>query len=193
MRRARCALSALRADVERAAGDAAPALRWVAAAVAHLTLHFLGEVDSGRLARASWPRSNLLCRVRLSSVTLGPLGRLTTERTAARRLDARRRPARGRSRRYIATLGERLMREGIAIERRPFTPHLTLARVRDREQRRARALGERLRDIRMAPIGWRIDHVTLFRSDLSGPDATVRGGAYHHARRLPGRRLGLLS
>ena len=46
---ARLRIDALRADVERAAGDAAPALRWVAAAVAHLTVHFLGEVDSGRL------------------------------------------------------------------------------------------------------------------------------------------------
>ena len=75
------------------------------------------------------------------------------------------------------TLGDRIAREGIAIERRPFTPHLTIARVREREQRRARALGGRLRDLRPAPIGWRVDHVTLFRSDLSGP--TPRYEALH--------------
>ncbi|HKW03333.1 MAG TPA: 2'-5' RNA ligase family protein, partial [Vicinamibacterales bacterium] len=46
---ARARIDALHADVERAAGDAAPALRWVASAVAHLTVHFLGDVDSGRV------------------------------------------------------------------------------------------------------------------------------------------------
>ncbi|HKV99114.1 MAG TPA: 2'-5' RNA ligase family protein, partial [Vicinamibacterales bacterium] len=59
----------------------------------------------------------------------------------------------------------------------PFTPHLTIARVREREARRARTLGARLGDLRAAAIGWRVDHVTLFRSDLSGP--TPRYEALH--------------
>lgn len=172
---ARLRIEALRADVERAAGDAAPALRWVEAAVAHLTVHFLGEVDSGRLpALVASLESAVPCPA--LELTLGPPD-VSPRSGPPRVVWMPVTTGAGPLTEVHRTLGERVMREGIAIERRPFTPHLTIARVRDREQRRARALGERLRDIRMAPIGWRIDHVTLFRSDLSGP--TPRYEAVH--------------
>jgi RNA 2',3'-cyclic 3'-phosphodiesterase len=172
---ARLRIDALRADVERAAGDAAPALRWVEAAVAHLTVHFLGEVDSGRLpvlvtsleSAVPGPAIDLTLGPPEVSPASGPPRVVWMPvTTGAERLAEVHR-----------TLGERLAREGIAIERRPFRPHLTIARVRDREQRRARALGGRLRDLRLASIGWRVDHVTLFQSDLSGP--TPRYEALH--------------
>lgn len=172
---ARLRIDALRADVERAAGDAAPALRWVAAAVAHLTVHFLGEVDAERLpALVASLESAVPCAaadLMLGSPQVSPASGpprvvwMPVTTGAGRLAEVHR------------TLGERLTREGITIERRPFTPHLTIARVRDREQRRARALGGRLRDLHVASIGWHVDHVTLFRSDLSGP--TPRYEALH--------------
>lgn len=164
---ARLRIDALHADVERAIGDAAPALRWVAAAVAHLTVHFLGEVDPGRLRALV---ASLESAVPLPAFALGlgppevsplsgpPRVVWMPVTTGADRLTEVHR-----------TLGERIVREGIAVERRPFTPHLTIARVREREAGRARALRGRLDDLRVAPIGWPVDHVTLFRSDLSGP------------------------
>ena len=66
-------------------------------------------------------------------------------------------------------LARRLNAAGIAIESRPFSPHLTLARVRDNEQRRARNVAHRLTDVQMPRVRWRVDHVTLYHSDLSGP------------------------
>jgi 2'-5' RNA ligase len=66
-------------------------------------------------------------------------------------------------------LGRRLTAAGVAIETRPFSPHLTLARVRDGEQARARRVAGRLGGIEVAAIGWRVDRVTLYHSDLSGP------------------------
>lgn len=172
---ARVRIDDLHAGVERAAGDAAPALRWVAAAVAHLTVHFLGEVDPGRVpalvasleSAVPFPAFDLTLGPPEVSPRSGPPRVVWMPvTTGAERLAEIHR-----------TLGERIAREGIAMERRPFTPHLTIARVRDREQRRAQALGGRLRDLRLASIGWRVDHVTLFQSDLSGP--TPRYQALH--------------
>jgi len=164
---ARGRIDALHVQVGRAAGDAAPALRWVAPAVAHLTVHFLGEIETTRVSPLLAALESAV-PVELFDLTLG-----SPEVS----------PRKGRPRviwmpvvsgvepltQVHRTLGERLARAGVAIEPRPFAPHLTIARVRDREQRRARLLGARLRDLRPPPIGWQVDHVTLFRSDLSGP------------------------
>jgi 2'-5' RNA ligase len=172
---ARADIDALHADVERAAGDAAPALRWVAAAAAHLTVHFLGEVDAGRVPALV---TVLGSTVPIPGFDLG-LGppevspRRGPPRVVWMRVTTGAEPLANVHR----TLGERITREGIALEGRPFTPHLTLARVRNREARRAQPLGGRLGDLRVATIGWRVDHVTLFRSDLSGP--TPRYDALH--------------
>jgi RNA 2',3'-cyclic 3'-phosphodiesterase len=75
-------------------------------------------------------------------------------------------------------LGRRLNAAGIAIESRPFSPHLTLARVRDNEQRRARNVAQRLTDVQVPRIRWRVDQVTLYHSDLSG--SAPRYEAVHH-------------
>jgi 2'-5' RNA ligase len=66
-------------------------------------------------------------------------------------------------------LGRRLSAAGFAPEDRPFTPHLTLARVRDGAQHRARKVAERLIAVQIPRVRWRVDHVTLYHSDLSGP------------------------
>jgi hypothetical protein len=41
--------------------------------------------------------------------------------------------------------------------------------VRDNEQRRARNVARRLTDVEVPRVRWRVDHVTLYHSDLSGP------------------------
>ena len=66
-----------------------------------------------------------------------------------------------------AEIGRRLTGEGFARELRPFSPHLTLARVPDRERGRVKSLRERLQAIETMAIGWTATWVTLFRSDLS--------------------------
>ena len=75
-------------------------------------------------------------------------------------------------------LGRRLTAAGAAIEERPFTPHLTLARVRDGEQPRARRVAQRLALVPVPAIRWRLNEVTLYHSDLSG--AAPRYEAVHH-------------
>ncbi|MFI5177165.1 MAG: RNA 2',3'-cyclic phosphodiesterase [Vicinamibacterales bacterium] len=161
---ARERLDALRTSLEQAAGEASSALRWVTAAVAHITLHFLGEVDRARLERLvaalgsavpSMPFDVALGAPEVFPVSGPPrvvwmaVERGRTELAALHR-----------------ETGARLEQAGFAVERRPYTPHLTLARVRDR--RRAGPLAVRLRDGHAAPVGWRVDRATLFESDLSG-------------------------
>ena len=164
---ARNRIDALHIQVERTVGDAAPALRWVAPAVAHLTVHFLGEIETTRVSALVAALESTV-PVELFDLTLG-----------SPEVSPRKGPPRVIWMPVVSgvepltqvhrTLGERLARAGVPIEPRPFAPHLTIARVRDREERRSRLLGARLRDLRAPSIGWRVDHVTLFRSDLSGP------------------------
>jgi RNA 2',3'-cyclic 3'-phosphodiesterase len=163
---ARAALAGVLAQARAALGDAAPAVRWTLPPNIHVTLHFLGELDQARVANVRAALGDRLPRPAFDVETNRPgvfppagppkvvwlgIG------TGADALTA-----------VHADLALRLERAGVALERRRFTPHLTVGRVRDRERGRARALRERLAGIRPDPIRWRAREVVLFRSDLSG-------------------------
>jgi 2'-5' RNA ligase len=164
---ARGRIDALHAELERAAGDAATALRWVASAAAHLTVQFLGEIDAARVPPLL-TALDAVVPIDVFDLVLGS-PEVSPASGPPRVVWMPVTTGAGPLTQVHRSLGERIARTGVAIESRPFNPHLTIARVRDREQRRARSLGGRLRDLRVEPIGWRVDHVTLFRSDLSGP------------------------
>ena len=165
--RARRSLGAVHAGLERSFGDASPAVRWVSVAAAHLTVHFLGEVDASRLPilvealGTDVPIEAFV--VELGAPEVSPSHGaprvvwmpVTTGRDALARVhDA---------------LGARLRSADVPLGARPFAPHLTIGRVRDRERARARTLRARIGGAQVDRVGWRVDHVTLFHSDLSGP------------------------
>jgi 2'-5' RNA ligase len=153
--------------VQEALGSAAARLRWTPAANMHATLHFLGEI-----APSHWPRLRdalgATVTVAPFDIALGGVG-VFPESGPPRVvwLDV----VRGvdELQRVHADLGRTLAGAGFAIESRPFSPHLTLARVPDRERAHTKSVREQLRSVPMTAIGWRSDHVALFRSDLSGP------------------------
>jgi 2'-5' RNA ligase len=154
-------------ELRRQLGDLERDLRWVSDEHQHLTLHFLGELARERalaLADAIGPDLPEApftltfeglgvfppagpARVVWLGVRDGaaPLGRLHQE------------------------LGARLRRAGHDVDLRPFTPHLTLARVRTGPRRPGGDLRRALSVASAAPIATHVDHVTLFESDLSGP------------------------
>jgi 2'-5' RNA ligase len=67
-------------------------------------------------------------------------------------------------------LANRVVPLGIPLERRPFHPHLTLARLKDsRPSDRAAILRESRRNVVATT---RIDHATLYQSRLSSQGAT---------------------
>ncbi len=163
---ARAQIERVHAMLARSLADAAAALRWVNSSVAHLTVHFLGEIDPALVAA--------LISALDGSVPVGPFDLSLSGLEASPRSGPPRVvwiPVATGAEPLAAvhrTLAERITSVGIALEARPFTPHLTIARVRDQERRHLRSLGARLREFRCNPIAWRVDHVTLFRSDLSG-------------------------
>lgn len=164
---ARSGLAELLAGLERVAASESPALRWSRAASIHLTLHFLGDVDETREATLSVQLEEPLATPPFD-VTLGQLGTFPPGRPPRVFWVA---VDQGRDEMIAihAELGRRLKTAGLALEGRPFTPHLTLARVRDGELGRARKVTQRLTRVQVPPLRWHVDRVTLYHSDLSGP------------------------
>ena len=126
-----------------------PGLRWATAAQWHLTLAFLGEVDeralpdlTERLARAARRHEPMRLafggagrfgsRLLWIGVDAAPDGR-PDERESPRstgRVPRSDRRADG-LRRLAASVTAAARRSGIAVDDRPYRPHLTLARARD--------------------------------------------------------------
>ena len=77
----------------------------------------------------------------------------------------------------IATAIEQQSRTlGIEPETRAFTPHITLGRVRPEDTPSITEVDQRFARLdRLEPISFRVDHVSLFRSELrrEGPRYTV--------------------
>lgn len=166
---ARERLDAMLSALRRALGDAASSLRWTPAGNVHITLHFLGEVDGAGADRLRVALGTSLPQAWFSVRTSRPgvfphggppkvvwlgVGAGGAELAAV-----------------YDELSHRLRGAGVPIEGRAFSPHLTLARVRDRDRSTAGvgALRARIAAFVTDPIAWPADHVTLFQSDLSGP------------------------
>jgi RNA 2',3'-cyclic 3'-phosphodiesterase len=160
-----------------------PSLRvsWVAPEQLHLTLHFLGNVDDAAVARLA---DRIAQPIELPAFTLsfGNIGSFVTRgrphviwlgvnQGSAPLIELHR------------VIGRRLQAVGCEPEERPYSPHLTLARIRQLtgtvpQSRRRRARG-RLSPVQVPVQGslspMAVDRVTLYESQLG------RGGATHIA------------
>lgn len=165
-RAAREQCDALVAGLRRSLGEAASALRWTPAENIHVTLHFLGEVDRTSTDRLTAALGTSIPHPAFEASTSsfgafppgGPpkivwlgVGAGASEMAKVHRV-----------------LADRIQLAGFQPESREFSAHLTVARVRDRDRSSVRGLRAQLSAISRHPIAWRVDHVTLFRSDLSG-------------------------
>src|SRR5919198_385000 len=164
---ARQAIASEQARLKKAIGDQS-SLKWVRDEQMHLTLVFLGEVpDDGsprlietierRIDRPSFDASfegvgmfppRGAPRVLWIGVVAGAQEMIAVQRELA-----------GRARQL-----------GIALDDRPFHPHLTLARWRGSGTADRRRVGEATKATTIARI--RVDHVTLYRSRLSPSGST---------------------
>jgi RNA 2',3'-cyclic 3'-phosphodiesterase len=81
-------------------------------------------------------------------------------------------------------LGARIARAGVALDPRPFSPHVTIARAR-RDRTRMGPVGATLAAVDVGESVWRVAHITLFESDLRGPQPQY--GALHRVRLLSPR------
>jgi 2'-5' RNA ligase len=160
----RAALSRARRELEgRLSG-----WRWVRAENIHLTLRFLGEVPDDQVGRhhGAWRRAAAGCSpVRLEIGGSGVFPPRGLPRVLWCGVSAGR-PA-GEIERLASALEDAARGEGFAPERRPFRPHLTLARAR-RGERPTVPDGDSVGTLGEVEA----QEVVLFRSRLSPQGAT---------------------
>ena len=179
---ARHALEGVTRELRSRAGDG---VRWVRPEGVHLTLKFLGDIDADSVPTISEALGRCAASAAPFDLFLEGVGAFPNPR----------RPrvvwvGLGGGMEPLATLQQSIEREleaiGFARERRAFTPHLTLGRVRDRiSTTQSRALSEALGVVSVQPgVGLPVREVSLMKSDLrpSGAvytrlHAAVLGGA----------------
>jgi 2'-5' RNA ligase len=163
----------LRGEIERLR-RAAPAARWVDPAGLHLTLAFLGEMDDARLAEVAPAVAEAAAGAEPFTLTIGGLGTFGAPR-APRVVWA----GVGGALRPLGELHQRLraalVRRGFAVEARPYTPHLTLARVAaplplEQLDRLAELLADATRWPTRAPAV-AVDSISVMKSELARPAA----------------------
>jgi 2'-5' RNA ligase len=152
--------------VRRAAEDRA--WRWVPAGNVHLTLKFLGEVEAGLLPELKAALERAALQVRPFEIELAELGVLPGGRRPPRVLYAA--VATGGA--GLASLHQAVEAElvplGFTADRRRFTPHATLARVRRGRPRELPRLLERFAGESFGR--WDCAALTLFESRMGrGP------------------------
>jgi len=141
--------------------------KWVSPESIHLTLKFLGNIDSGRV-------DEILSAMEKAAEGILPFN-LRIEGTGAF-------PNPGRAQVVWVGLGggietlsrlqksveEKLAKLGYAAENRAFTPHLTLARVNQQAVPGERQeLGRRITEIRIEPATFNVVEVGLIKSELA--------------------------
>jgi len=152
-----------------------PPVRWVAPDKIHVTLAFLGEIPAERVevAGACAARAAAgLAPFEIEAVGAGVFPNPNRPRVVwvgiAGELEA--------LRRLHARLEDDLAAHGFPKEGRPFSPHLTLGRVRDRAAPpEVRALGKAVTTLAVPSLGrWHVEHILVIRSDLrpEGPTYT---------------------
>jgi len=144
----------------------------------HITLWFIGEVADERLVQISDALRRPFDLAPFSLALTGcsafpPSGppRVlwigTTKGTEAMR-------------ELYGRIEDRLVPLGFAAERRPYTPHLTIARVKDPGRASGRVIRDAIAAVPAACGESVVNAVTLFRSRLS-----PRGAAYEPLLRVP--------
>lgn len=172
--RVQAAAAHLLDDLQRRAAHLAPRSRisWVAADRLHLTLRFIGEADVERTRTIEEALGTALpmgqFHIKISGTGVFP--RSGPPRVIwigvfdeTRRLEA-----------LHHDIEQRLSRAGVPPDHRPFSPHLTLGRVRMAAGLRAGALLEGLADVALGDL--RVERTVLMESRLSAAGAihTVR-------------------
>ena len=162
--------------VIRQVAQALPGIRWVDPAGIHLTLAFLGELTDEQLAEATEATEAAAQRVRAFSYRLSHLGIFGSPRHPRVIWMGIEEPS-GVLLRLHRILNQELEQRGFEIETRPFSPHLTLARVKspltpDEQQSLQAILAGKQGDITPSER-YQVQHVNVMKSEL------LRSGAQY--------------
>lgn len=156
-------------EVQRAAADVSDALRrpgdavsWVKRENLHYTLRFLGELAEAGMKRATRAVEHAVGAHRAFAAVLGPAGAFPRP-DRARVLWLGLQKGAPELEGLAHDLEIALREQGFERADHPFTAHLTLGRVRDRDQ----DWSARLAGARAEPVSFVVDRVRLVESTLS--------------------------
>ncbi len=159
-------LARLQEELKKAGQD----VKWVNPENIHLTIKFLGNTDESKIEQIKKILDDTSSQTRpfeISLFMLGAFPSLEYPRVIWAGIDKGCAEAE-----KIAALAEkRLENIGFGKEKRPFSAHLTLGRVRS--GRNKSELKEIISSLEVKPISCAIKHITLFQSTL-----TPRGSIY---------------
>jgi 2'-5' RNA ligase len=156
-----------RLEDELASGSRAP-VKWVDPANMHITLKFLGDISPGMTGRITSVIEEAAREIQPFHLEAGGLGVFPNPRRVQVvwvGLDGET----DRLNRLQKGIESGLVPLGFRAESRPFTPHLTLARVRERAMPDERqALGQLIESTGFtAECKFQVDYVHLMRSQLT--------------------------
>jgi len=144
-----------------------PPVRWVAPDKVHLTLNFLGEIPAEQVTGVGEATLRVAAQTVPFELEAAGVGIFPNPRRPrvvwvglAGDLEA--------LQALQADLTKALAALGLPPEDRPFSPHLTLGRVRPQARpEEARALGQEVSQMATPSLGrWRAEQVLVIRSDL---------------------------
>jgi RNA 2',3'-cyclic 3'-phosphodiesterase len=168
----------LSSELQKRTAKAAPRAKvtWIPAQRMHLSIRFIGEVDD---SRATALRTALAPPIEVAPFELTLAGAGTFPKSGTPRV-VWVGVTRGREELLAAErqVSARLIRVGVPREERPYSPHLTLARVREPAGLRSAQLLDGLTHTTIGTV--RVDAITLFQSKLS-----PKGPTYLPLLRIP--------
>lgn len=173
-------------------GAPAEAAKWVGPDLLHITMRFLGQISEEQLRSVEAAAGAAGVSTGPFTLETGLPGAFPNERNP-RVLWVGLEGERGLEslRNLHDVLEADLVQRGFNGEDKRFSPHITVARVRERAGSEARrALGQALADVRSRPIGasrtFPVENLTIMRSDLGpgGPRYTPLSGISLSGRRV---------
>ncbi len=155
------------AEVEARLKKEKPPVRWVAPDKIHVTLHFLGEIPPAEVEAISAMTVRVAAEAapfEIEATGTGVFPNSNRPRVIWVGIDGDMEKLEA----LHASLGRELAALGFPPEKRPFSPHLTMGRVRDHSSpSEARALGTAVARLEVPSLGrWHVDQILVIRSDL---------------------------
>lgn len=162
------------ANKQRELAAVLPAVRWVNPAGIHVTLAFLGNIDADQIDAAIDTTDEAARTVDPFDIVVGGIGFFGGTR-APRVIWGGVHGGTDILASLQGTLTALLQHEGFALDGRPFSPHLTLARLRDplSPEERARLIEQS--QANFEPVGTvHVEHLSVMKSELTreGPRYT---------------------
>jgi 2'-5' RNA ligase len=147
-----------------------PDARWVNPAGIHLTLSFLGEIDDTQLAEAMQAAQAAAQQCHAFTYRLSRLGIFGNVRHPRVIWMGIEEPS-GALNQVHRVLQQQLIQHGFEVDMRPFSPHLTLARVKaplpPAQQQQLQSLLEGKQKGIVSPDVYAVRHIAVIKSELS--------------------------